>query len=87
MPPRDVAGMKESVMRRLLGGEDVKSYKAAAKIIKQEFPAIYALQREWFDDIIKAKRMSRDTFALNPDSDSVRPTGCSRFLFILLLRG
>ena len=38
MPPRDLAGMKESVMRALLRGENVKSYKSAAKIIQEEFP-------------------------------------------------
>lgn len=87
MPPRDVAGMKETVMRRLLAGEDVKSYKAAAKIIKQEFPSIYGLQREWFDDIIKAKRLSRDTFALNQDFKLGAPTWIYVILFILLWRG
>ena len=38
MPPRDVAGMKESVMRRLLAGEDAKSYKAAAKTYQARVP-------------------------------------------------
>lgn len=87
MPPRDVAGMKESVMRRLLAGEDAKSYKAAAKIIKQEFPSIYALQPEWFDDIIKAKRLSRDTFALSQEFSFGAPNWVFAILFILLLRG
>lgn len=87
MPPRDVAGMKESVMRSLLAGENVKSYKSSANIIKTEFPQIYALQREWFDDILTSRKMRRDTLALSEDGSSAVPRWIFIILFILLMRG
>lgn len=87
MPPRDVAGMKESVMRALLNGENEKTYKATAKIVKDEFPQIYALQREWFEDILKAKRLGRDTQARSDSFALGAPVWVFALLFMLLLRG
>ena len=87
MPPRDLAGMKESVMRALLRGENVKSYKSAAKIIQEEFPRIYALQHEWFDDILKTKRLGRDTAARNQGFTFGAPNWVFAILIILLIRG
>ncbi len=87
MPPRDVAGMKESVMRSLLAGENIKAYKSAAKVIKEEFPAIYELQREWIDEILKAKRLRRDTAARSQEFTFGAPSWVFAILFILLLRG
>lgn len=87
MPPRDVAGMKETVMRSLFNGETIRSYKATAQIIREEFPQIYALQYEWFDDILKAKRLGRDTTARNQEFKFGAPIWVFALLFLLLLRG
>ncbi len=57
-PPRDVAGMKESVMRSLLRGENLRAYKQAATIIRTEFPRLYALEHEWFDNIQSVRAAS-----------------------------
>lgn len=87
MPPRDVAGMKESVMRALLIGENDKSYKATAKLIKEEFHEIYALQHEWFDDILKSKRLGRDTVARGNGFNFGAPIWVYVVLLTLFLRG
>ncbi len=86
-PPRDVAGMKESIMRGLLSGNNAQSYKKTAKIIREEFPGIYALQHEWYDDIIGAKKLGRDTAARSQEFTWGAPSWVFAILFILLVRG
>lgn len=86
-PPRDVAGMKESIMRGLLSGDNAKSYKTTAKIIKEEFPGIYALQHEWYDDILAAKKLGRDTAARSQEFTLGAPSWIFAILFLLLVRG
>ena len=56
LPPRDLAGMKEAIMRALFRGEHTNEYKAAAKIIRIQFPNIYAFEQQWVDDILSARR-------------------------------
>ncbi len=56
MPPRDLAGMKEAIMRSLFEGNQASSYKRAAKIIRDRYPELYAFEPQWFDDIIRARK-------------------------------
>jgi hypothetical protein len=51
LPPRDVAGMREAIMRNILSGDN--STEPAALIIRKEYPNIYALYPEWIDEILQ----------------------------------
>ncbi|MCC6508814.1 MAG: hypothetical protein IT423_06885 [Pirellulaceae bacterium] len=87
MPPRDVAGMKESVMRSLLSGEKNREYKAVALLVKQEFPDIYALEHEWFDDILKTNKLSRRVGTKDDGKIFGMQAWVFFFLVVLLIRG
>ncbi len=87
MAPRDLAGMKEAIMRALLRGESIKMYQSSARIIKTEFPQIYAIRPEWFDEILNAKRLRYDVPRPNSEFRFGAPIWVYVLLIMLLTRG
>lgn len=57
--PRDIAGIREIVHREMFEQKKAKPFKAAAQKIATDFPAAYAIDREWIDEVIRAKSPSR----------------------------
>lgn len=51
LPPRDAAGMKEALLRSLQLGANLRSFRSGAELVRREFPQIYELDPEWFDQL------------------------------------
>lgn len=54
MTAREGEALKGNVIRLLQSGK-IKNRKRGAKLLKEQFPDIYAMEPEWFEQIIHAK--------------------------------
>ncbi len=62
--PRDLAGIKELAWRDALQNGYGREIKWAARLIKQEYPTIYAIDPHWIDDLITVRAPSGARWSL-----------------------
>lgn len=86
MPPRDAAGMKETVMRSMMIGQHSRDYTMDVQLIKQEFPGIYALEQAWLESILAARKHASSTAALKKAGPWGVPLWVWIFLSLLVLK-
>jgi hypothetical protein len=68
-PPADAARVKERFLQSIEDRKQLKQVQKAAKLIQREYPILYALEKDWFATLSKAKR--RSSMSLEVDGAGV----------------
>jgi len=58
LAPREAAGFREAELRTMRTGQSEKEMKLGAKRIREEFPAIFALESSWLTEVEAFRRHS-----------------------------
>jgi hypothetical protein len=58
LAPREAAGFREAELRTMRTGQTTKEMKLGAKRIREEFPAIFALESSWLTEVEAFQRHS-----------------------------
>lgn len=79
LPPVEAGRVRDRFLRSIDDRKRMKAVQKAAKLIQTEYPALYALEQDWFATLTKMKRVTSSVSGLSTSSTSYESSGSFSF--------